>query len=178
MLNEIHKNLTKLIELKTKEYEKQSWLGFYIMSFVVFAICLYCYGFIEAILRAIGIIFCLFLLLWWLFAPLCFYITKIIYGYDPDDRIKEIREQLTKKYSYTENDGTKQLNNINRLILDEINIIHDEYQNLLKKEQEVKKRNLYTIIKYIFGVALVIGVLILIAISIEENKQHQQSTLL
>lgn len=175
ILIEIHKNLTKLIELKTKEYNQQSWTGFYVISFIIFGICLYNYGFIEAILRTIGLIFFLFLLFWWLFAPLSFYITQKIYGYDPDDRVKEIQKQINKKYLYSEFDDINRLNNINSKILNEINAIHQNHQDLLKKEKERKKENIRTIVKYTLCVALVMTVLVFVAISIDRNKQHKSA---
>lgn len=179
ILREINKNLTKLIELKTKEYEKQSWTGFYVVSLAIFVINLFRYdwNFLEALLISAGVVLALAIIFWWLFAPLCFYVTNKIYGYDPGDRVKEIKEWKNKKYFHTGNDDINKLNTINNLILGEINTIHENHQNLLKKEQEVRKENIRTVIKYTLGVASVMVILVLVAISIDKNKQHQQTTI-
>lgn len=179
ILNDTHKNLTKLIELKSKEYEKQRWTGFYVVSLAIFIVNLFRYdwNFLKALLVSAGGILSIAIIFWWLLAPLCFYVTNKIYGYDPDDRVKKIEEQLNKKYFYTENYDINQLYTINNLILDEIDAIHENNQNLLKKEQETKKENIRTIIKYTLGVALAVLVLVLVAISIDKNKQHREVTI-
>lgn len=177
ILNEIHENLKKLIELKTKEYEKQTWTGFYAVSVIIFVINLFRYDWniIEALLISVGVIIAIAIIFWWLYAPLCFYVTKKIYGYDPDDKVKEIKEWINKKHSHTENDDIYKLNTINNQILNEINAIHENNQNLLRKEQETKKENIRTVIKYTFGVALAMVILVLVAISIDNNKQRHSA---
>lgn len=176
ILNEINKNLTKLIELQTKEYEKQTWTGFYVVSVIIFAINLFRYDWniIEALLISSGVIIAIAIMFWWLLFPFCFYITKRIYGYDPDDQVKKVKEWINKKYFYTENYDINKLNNINNKILNEINSIYRNNQNLLKKEKEVKKENIRTIIKYTLGVASIMVVLIFTVISIDKNKKHQK----